>query len=116
MTPQFHYFDCYDTEDDIIFVNCFKDLPGTFNNYFDYYDSYYFDFYSQYRKTCTDKLTGFNLPTSLQEDFDSNTNNIAVVSDLDNAPSDVSVSVTSKTKEDNMDCSNVSEKAIVPPL
>ena len=31
-TPQFHYFDCYDTEDDIIFVNCFKDLPDFFNN------------------------------------------------------------------------------------
>ena len=26
MTPQIHYFDCYDTEDNIIFVDCVEDL------------------------------------------------------------------------------------------
>ena len=64
---------------------------------------------------CTDNLTGFNQPTSLQEAFVSNTNDVAVVSDLDNAPSDVSVSDTSKTKVDNMDCLNIPEKEIIPP-
>ena len=99
MTPQFQYFDCYDTEDDIIFVDCLADLPGTFNNYLDYYFSCYFD--------C------FNQPISLQEAFASNTNNVAVVSDLDKAPR-VSVSDTSTTKVYNMKCLNVPEKEKIP--
>ena len=94
---------------------CSSCSAEAFSNCFDYHDSCYFDFYSQYREICTDKLTGFNLPTSLQEAFDSNTNDVAAVSDLDNAPSDVSISDTSKTKEANMDCSNVPEKMIIPP-
>ena len=92
MKPQLYYFDCYDTENDIIFVNSSENLPDTFNNYFNYYDPCYTEYYNQYRKTCTDKLTSFNLPTSLQEAFDANTNAAVVVFDLDNAPSDVSVS------------------------
>ena len=35
------------------------------------------------------------------------------VSDLDNAPSDVSISDKSKRKVDNMDCSNVPEKETI---
>ena len=115
MTPQLHYFDCYDTEDDIIFVDCLEDFPVTFKNCLDYQNSCYFDFYSQYHKTYTDKLTGFNRATSLQGAFVSNNNDFAAVFDLDNIPSNVSVSDTSKTKVDNMDCSNVPEKEIIPP-
>jgi len=33
MTPQLHYFDYYDTEDGIIFVNCFKHLPDITGNF-----------------------------------------------------------------------------------
>ena len=95
MPPQLHYFDCYDTEDDTIFIDCLEDLPCTFH------------------KTYIDKLTGYNQATSLQGTFVSN--NVAAVSDLDNALCNVSVSDTSKTKVDNMNCSNVPEKEIIPP-
>ena len=95
MTPQLNYFDCYDTEADIIFVNCFEDLPGTFNNCFDCHDHCYFDCFCQ--------------PISLQEAFASNTNNVALVSYLDKAPR-VSVSDTLRTKLDNTECSNIPEK------
>ena len=46
--------------------------------------------------------------------FISNNNDIAVVSDLDDAQSNASVSDTSKTKKDKMDCSDVPEKGIIP--
>ena len=115
MTTQLYYFNYYNTEDDIVFVDCLKDFPSTFNNWFDYHDFYYFDFYSQYHKTCTDKLTGFNRPTSLEEAFFFNTDDVAVCSDLDYFPSDVSVSDTPTTKVDNMNCLNVPEKEAIPP-
>ena len=113
---QLHYFDCYDPEDGIIFVDCLEDLPGIFNNWFDYHDSCYLDFYNQYHKTCTDKLTDFKQATSLQGAFISNTNDVAGVSDLDNASSDISVSETSKTKVDNINCLNVPEKKDNPSI
>ena len=43
MTPELNYFDCYDTEDDMIFVNCFEHLPDIIGNYFDYHDPYHDD-------------------------------------------------------------------------
>ena len=60
---QLQYFDCYNTEDDIIFVDCFEDFPGTFNNCFGYHDAYYFDFYSQHHQTCTEEPTSITIAT-----------------------------------------------------
>ena len=53
---QLHYFDCYDTEDDILFVDSLEDLPDIFSNYFDYQDPSDGDFCNQYRETCTDNF------------------------------------------------------------
>ena len=53
---QLYYFDCYDTEDDILFVDSLEDLPDIFSNCFDYQDPRNGDYCNRYRETCTDNF------------------------------------------------------------
>ena len=87
--PQLHYFDYLNTEDNMIFKDCYDIIPDIFCDCFDYHDTSHGDFYNRYFETCTESYfqcstwedifpssdnyfehTGYEMPTSLCRAFE----------------------------------------------